>query len=119
MMFMIPKGYQPETPEEERTGEEFSPSAEDLEPMRKFNEELAKAGVLISVDGLRPLANGARVSYNGENPTVTDGPFIESKEVIGGYWLIDVDSKEEAVKWARECPAEKGDVIEIRQVWVI
>lgn len=68
--------------------------------MMKFNEELAKAGALISLDGLHPLANGARVSFNDENPTVTDGPFIEAKEVIGGYWIIDVNSKEEAVEWA-------------------
>lgn len=117
MMFMIPKIYQPETPAEEQAGEGHTPSAEEVEPMMKFNEELAKAGALISLDGLHPLAKGARVSFKGENPTVTDGPFIEAKEVIGGYWVIDVNSKEEAVEWARKCPADEGDVIEIRQVF--
>lgn len=117
MMFMIPKVYQPETPAEEQAGEEFAPPADAIEAMTKFNEKLARAGALISLEGLHPLTNGARVSFKGENPIVTDGPFIEAKEVIGGYWVIDVDSKEEAVKWARECPAAEGDVIEIRQIF--
>lgn len=117
MMFMIPKVYQPETPAEEQAGEVFSPSAEEVEPMMKFNEELARAGALISLDGLHPPANGARVAFNGETPSVTDGPFAEAKEVIGGYWVIDVNSKEEAIEWARKCPADEGDVIEIRQVF--
>lgn len=117
MMFMIPNIYQPDTPTEEQAGEGFIPPADAIEAMTKFNEELAKAGVLISLDGLHPLTNGARVSFKDENPTVTDGPFIEVKEVIGGYWVIDVNSKEEAVKWARKCPADEGDVIEIRQIF--
>lgn len=119
LMFMIPKLYQPETPAEEQAGEGFAPPAEAIEAMTKFNEELAKAGALISLDGLHPMSMGARVSFKGDNPTVTDGPFIEAKEVIGGYWVIDVDSKEEAVKWARKCPADQGDVIEIRQVFEV
>ncbi len=117
MMFMIPKVYQPGTPAEEQAGEGFAPPAEAVEAMMKFNEELAKAGALIALDGLHPPMNGARVSFKGETPSVTDGPFAEAKEVIGGYWVIDVDSKADAVEWARKCPAAEGDVIEIRQVF--
>lgn len=119
MMFMIPKGYQPETPAEEQAGEGFAPPADAIEAMTKFNEKLAKAGALISLDGLHPMAKGARVSFKGENTSVTDGPFIEAKEVIGGYWMIDVNSKDEAIEWARKCPAEEGDVIEIRPVFEV
>jgi hypothetical protein len=117
MMFMIPKVYQPGTPADEQAGEGFAPPAEAVEAMTKFNEELANAGALIALDGLHPPTNGARVSFKGEKPSVTDGPFAEAKEVIGGYWVIDVDSKEEAVEWARKCPAAEGDVIEIRQIF--
>lgn len=117
MMFMIPKVYQPNTPADEKAGEEFAPAAEEIEAMMKFNEELAKAGALIALDGLHPPMKGARVSFKGEKPSVTDGPFAEAKEVIGGYWMIDVNSKEQAVEWARKCPAAEGDVIEIRQVF--
>lgn len=117
MMFMIPKVYQPGTPADEKAGEGFAPSAEAIETMTKFNEELANAGALISLDGLHPPTNGARVLLKGETPSVTDGPFAEAKEVIGGYWVIDVNSKEEAVEWATKCPADEGDVIEIRQVF--
>jgi hypothetical protein len=117
MMFMIPKVYQPDTPAGERAGEGFTPPAEAVEKMMKFNEELTKAGALISLDGLHPGTKGARVAFKGGKPTVTDGPFIEAKEVIGGYWMIQAKSKEEAVEWARRCPAADGDVIEIRQVF--
>lgn len=119
MMFMIPKVYQPGTPADEQAGEGFAPRAEDVEAMMKFNEELAKAGALIALDGLHPPANGARVSFKGKTPLVTDGPFAETKEVIGGYWMIDVNSKEEAIEWARKCPAAEGDVIEVRQVFEV
>ena len=117
MMFMIPKVYQPDTPVGERAGEGFTPPAEAVEKMMKFNEELTKAGALISLDGLQPNSKGARVAFKGGKPTVTDGPFIEAKEVIGGYWMIQVKSKQDAVEWARRCPAADGDVIEIRQVF--
>lgn len=117
MMFMIPSVYQPGTPESERVVEGFAPSAEEVEAMMKYNEELAKAGVLLALDGLHPPANGARVSFKGDTPSVTDGPFAEAKEVIGGYWLIDVKSKDEAVEWAAKCPADEGDVIEVRQIF--
>jgi hypothetical protein len=117
MMMMIPRVYQPATPASERAGEGFAPPAEAVAKMMKFNEELAKAGALTGLDGLHPIAKGARVVFGGGKPLVTDGPFIESKEVIGGYWLIQVKSKEEALDWARRCPAAEGDVIEIRQVF--
>ncbi len=117
MMFMIPKIYQPDTPSGERAGEGFAPPTESVAKMMKFNEELAKVGALISLDGLHPISKGARVAFSSEKPKVTDGPLIEAKEVIGGYWMIDVKSKEEAVEWAKRVPAQDGDVIEIRQVF--
>jgi len=110
IMFMYP-GIDP-------TGENWNPSAEDVAAMTKYNEELTEAGVLLSLDGLRPPTHGARVRFGGEGaPTVTDGPFAEAKEVVGGYWLIQAASKEEAVEWARRCPANEGDFIEVRQVF--
>jgi hypothetical protein len=119
MMFMIPKVYQPDTPPGEKAGEGFAPSAETVARMMKFNEELAKAGALIALDGLHPSSKGARVAFTGGKPKVTDGPFTEAKEVIGGYWIIEAKSKEEAVGWARRCPAGDGDVIEVRQVFEV
>jgi hypothetical protein len=85
--------------------------------MTQYNEELQRAGALLALDGLHPTSKGARVSFRGGKRTVTDGPFSEAKEVIGGYWLIQVKSKEEAVEWATRCPALDGDVIELRQVY--
>ncbi len=117
LMMMIPRVYQPATPESERAGEGFAPPAEAVEKMMKFNEDLVKAGALIGLDGLQPMAKGARVAFAKGQATVTDGPFVESKEVIGGYWLIQVSSKQEALEWAQRCPAADGDVIEIRQVF--
>jgi hypothetical protein len=110
MMLMIPKGY-------EKAGPDTRPDAKAVAAMMKYNEALAKAGVLLSLDGLHPPAAGARVSFPGGKPTVTDGPFSEAKEVIGGFWMINVKSKAEAVDWATRCPAAAGDVIEIRQVF--
>jgi hypothetical protein len=117
VMFMIPRVYQPDTPPEQRAGEGFTPPADAVAKMMKFNEELAKAGALISLDGLQPLAKGARVAFAKDKPTVTDGPFVEAKEVVGGFWMIQAKSKEEAVEWVKRCPAADGDVIEIRQVF--
>jgi hypothetical protein len=82
-----------------------------------FNEELGKAFKIESLNGLHPLAKGARVSFAKGKPSVTDGPFIEAKEVLGGYWLVEAPSKEEVVKWAQRCPADEGDTIEIRQIF--
>jgi hypothetical protein len=84
--------------------------------MMKYNDDLQKAGVLLGLDGLHPLSVGARVSFKGGTPTVTDGPFVETTEVLGGYWMIRVNSKQEAIEWASRCPAGDNEVIEIRQV---
>ena len=84
--------------------------------MMKYNEALKDAGVLITLDGLHPPSMGARVSFAGGKPVVTDGPFTEAKEVLGGYWMIDVTSREEAIAWAKRCPASDNEIIEIRQV---
>jgi hypothetical protein len=91
-------------------------SVEDIARMGRFNEALTRAGVLLSVDGLYPDSEGARVRFSGGKGTVTDGPFAEAKELVGGYWIIDVKSKDEAVAWASRCPAWDGDVIEVRRV---
>jgi hypothetical protein len=84
--------------------------------MMKYNESLQKAGVLLALDGLHPPSMGARVSFSGGKPQVTDGPFTETKEVVGGYWMIQVKSKEEAIEWAKRCPGSENEVIEVRQV---
>ncbi len=117
MMLMIPRVYQPDAPAGEKAGEGFAPDAEIVAQMTKYNEELAKAGALIALDGLQPSSKGARISFTGGKRIVTDGPFIETKEVVGGYWMIQVNSKEEAIEWARRCPAGDGDAIEVRQVF--
>ena len=91
--------------------------AEDAGAMSKFNQSLIQAGVLLALDGLHPASKGARVTLAGGKTTITDGPFTEAKELVGGYWLIDVTSKEEAVEWASRAPINEGDVIEVRQVF--
>jgi hypothetical protein len=91
--------------------------SEDAGAMSKFNQTLIQAGVLLALDGLHPPSKGARVSLAGGKTTITDGPFTEAKELVGGYWLIDVKSKEEAVEWASRAPINEGDVIEVRQVF--
>lgn len=117
MMFMIPAVYQGE--KGKNVGADFAPPADAVERMMKYNEELAKSGALIALDGLHPPSMGARVAFKGGKPTVTDGPFTESKEVVGGYWMINVKSKEEAIEWAKRVPADEGDVIEVRQVFEV
>jgi len=109
MMIMIPKGYEQAAPG-------TMPDAKAVEAMMKYNEALQKAGVLLALDGLHPPSMGARVSFAGGRPKVTDGPFAEAKEVVGGYWMIQVKSKEEAIQWAMRCPGSENEVIEIRQV---
>ncbi|MGB6397100.1 MAG: YciI family protein [Bradyrhizobium sp.] len=109
MMLMIPHGYETAAPG-------TVPSAEAVAAMMKYNEALKDAGVLITLDGLHPPSMGARVSFASGKPVVTDGPFTESKEVLGGYWMIEVKSREEAIAWAKKCPASNNEVIEIRQV---
>jgi len=109
MMLMIPQGY-------EKAAPGAMPDAETVAAMMKYNETLQQAGVLLALDGLHPPSMGARVTFLGGKPKVTDGPFSEAKEVLGGYWMIQVKSKEEAVEWASRCPAPEGSVIEVRQV---
>jgi hypothetical protein len=109
MMLMIPAGYEAATPG-------TMPPAEAVAAMMEYNEALKEAGVLITLDGLHPPSMGARVSFDGGKPVVTDGPFTEAKEVIGGYWMIEVNSREEAIAWAKKCPASSNEIIEIRQV---
>ncbi len=109
MMLMIPKGYETAAPG-------TMPPVDAVAAMMKYNEALKEAGVLITLDGLHPPSMGARVSFAGGKPMVTDGPFAESKEVLGGYWMIEVKSKEEAIAWAKRCPASNNEIIEIRQV---
>jgi hypothetical protein len=109
MMLMIPLGY------------ETAPPTVQLDPermaaMMRYNEALKEAGVLITLDGLHPPSMGARVSFAGGKPVVTDGPFAEAKEVLGGYWMIEVNSRDEAIAWATKCPASSNEIIEIRQV---
>jgi hypothetical protein len=100
------------------TSENWMPSPEAVQAMTRYNQELTDAGVLLSLDGFHPTSRGARVSFaQGGEPTVTQGPFDTPQQTVGGYWLIDVPSKEEAVRWASRCPAAAGDVIEIRQVF--
>ncbi|MBP5955079.1 YciI family protein [Pseudomonas anatoliensis] len=96
------------------------PSEELLTAMGNFNEDLTKAGILVAADGLHPSSKGARVRFSGEKRTVTDGPFIETKELVAGYWIWDVKSKEEAIEWVKRCPNPMPGCdsdIEIRQIF--
>ena len=85
--------------------------------MNKYNEELVKAGVLLDGAGLQPSSKGAKVNFRNGKAQVTDGPFAETKELLAGYWMINVKSKAEAIEWAKRVPAEEGDTIELRQVF--
>src|SRR3979490_2930738 len=108
MMLMIPLGFETAPPEIQLDPERVS-------AMMKYNEALKDAGVLITLDGLHPPSTGARVSFATGKPVVTDGPFTEAKEVLGGYWMIDVASREEAIAWAKKCPGSPNEIIELRQ----
>jgi hypothetical protein len=110
MMLMIPKGYETAAPGT------IPEDAAAVAAMMAYNTALHDAGVLITCDGLHPPSMGARVSFAGGKPLVTDGPFAESKEVLGGYWMIEVASRDDAVAWASRCPAGPNEIIEIRQV---
>jgi hypothetical protein len=109
MLLVIPKGYESAQPNQ-------MPDPKQVEQMMKFNESLANAGVLLSLDGLTPPSAGARVSFSGGKPKVTDGPFAEVKEVVGGYWMIQVKSREEAIEWAKRAPMSDNEIIEVRRV---
>ena len=108
-MLMIPKGYETAAPG-------AMPPADRVAAMMKYNESVTKAGVLLALDGLHPPSAGARVTFSGGKPTVIDGPFSEAKEVVGGYRMIQVKSRAEAIEWASRCPAGDNETIEVRQV---
>jgi len=110
MMLMIPKGYETAAPGT------MPDDAKAIAAMMRYNKELRDSGVLISCDGLHPPSMGARVTFAGGKPLVTDGPFAEAKEVLGGYWMIDVASREEAIEWAKRCPGGENEIVEVRQV---
>ena len=93
------------------------PTAEQLAEMGKYNEELVKAGIMLAGEGLHPSSRGARVRFDGDRRSVTDGPFAETKELLAGFWLIQVKSKEEAVEWVKRIPFRDGEEVEIRPVF--
>jgi hypothetical protein len=109
MMLMIPKGYESAVPG-------TMPDPQAVEKMMKYNEDLKNAGVLVTLDGLHPPSMGFRVAFAGGKPTVTDGPFAEAKEVVGGYWMINVKSRDEALEWAKRIPGVDNETVEVRQV---
>ncbi|MDQ2889061.1 MAG: YciI family protein [Gemmatimonadota bacterium] len=109
MMLVIPKAY------ETATGD-FVPPADLVAKMAKYNDSLAKAGVLLALDGLAPPAKAARVVFGEGKPRVKEGPFAEAKDTVGGYWIIRVKSRDEAVEWATRAPMLDGDMIEVRQI---
>jgi hypothetical protein len=109
MMLMIPKGYETAAPG-------TMPDPKAVAAMMEYNRALQEAGVLLALDGLHPPSMGARVTFAGGKPKVTDGPFAEAKEVLGGYWMIQVSSRAEAIEWAKRCPGSDNEMIEVRQV---
>ena len=109
MMLVIPEGY-------EKAAPNATPSVKQVAAMAKYNESLRNSGVLLDLNGLLPPATGARVSFVGGKPKVTDGPFTDFRETIGGYWMIQVKSRAEAIQWASRCPMSEHETIEIRQV---
>jgi hypothetical protein len=109
MLLMIPEGYAQAAPG-------TAADAAAIAKMMKYNTELGKAGVLLALDGLHPPSMGARVTFTGGSAAITDGPFAEAKEAIGGYWIIQVRSREEALEWAARCPAGERETIEVRQL---
>ncbi len=109
MLLVIPKAY-------ENATADFVPPAELVAKMTKFNDSLGKAGVLLALDGLAPPAKAVRVAFAGGKTKVKDGPFAEAKEMVGGFWIIDVKSRDDAVEWARRAPMLDGDIIEVRQI---
>ena len=112
MMIMFPKSYENAKPG-------TVPDLKDIEVMRIYNEQLQKAGVLLALDGLTPPSMGARVTFKSGKSKVTDGPFPEAKEVVGGYWIIQVKSREEALEWASRIPGSDNEMVEVRQVMEI
>ena len=93
------------------------PTAEELRPMGAFNEQLVKAGVMLAAEGLQPSSKGVRIKFSGSKPTDTDGPFAETKELVAGFWLLQVKSREEAIEWIKRAPFKNNEEVEIRQVF--
>ena len=112
LMIMFPKGYENAKPG-------TLPDLKAMEAMGKYNVQLQKAGVLLALDGLTPPSMGARVTFKSGKSKVTDGPFTEAKEVVGGYWMIQVKSREEALEWASRIPGSDNEMVEVRQVMEI
>ncbi len=108
MMLIIPKGYENAKPG-------TMPDAKMVESMMRYNKSLRDAGILLELEALHPPSTGARVTFTGGKPKITNGPF-GTKETLGGYWMIRVNSRDEAVEWASRCPAAPGDTIEVRQM---
>jgi hypothetical protein len=113
MMIMFPGSY------DNAPSEEALANDAHIQAMGRYNDSLRDAGVLLAVDGLRPPQTGARVSFRSGKPAVVDGPFAEAKEVVGGYWMIQVRSKDEAIEWAKRCPGLPNEIIEVRPVWEV
>jgi hypothetical protein len=111
MLIMMPAVYRKPIPPD------FMPDMEAVKKMGQYNAELGKAGVLLALDGLTPPSAGARVSFTGGEAEVMDEPCAKAREAVGGYWMIRVVSRDEAIEWAKRCPAGPNDVIEIRQVY--
>jgi hypothetical protein len=109
MLLMIPRGYETAAPG-------TMPDPAGVETMMKYNDSLQKAGILLAAEGLHPPSMGARITFEGRKPRILDGPFAETKEVLGGFWIIQVKSKEEAIEWASRCPAAENETIEVRQI---
>lgn len=109
MLLMIPRGYESAAPG-------TMPEASAVAAMMQYNKALQEAGVLLALDGLHPPAMGARITFSGGKPALSNGPFAGVQEVLGGYWMIEVKSKAEALAWASRCPAADNEIIEVRQV---
>jgi len=109
MMLVIPKNYESAQPDE-------MPDPKIVETMEKYNDSLRQAGALISLDGLHPPSAGARITFKGGKATVKRGPFRKTRETLGGFWMIQAKSQEEAIEWASRAPMTDGDIIEVRQV---
>ena len=112
MRFMMFMQLDPQVSEDD-----YGPTPEIVEAMTRYNQELENAGALLAGEGLHPPHRGARVRYPGGRPVVTDGPFTEAKEIVGGYWLIEARSFDEALEWAKRIPAGDGAQVEVRQVY--
>lgn len=115
IVFMIPAVYQPKGGKQQ-PGPDFKPDPKMMAEMGRFNDDIKKAGALISLNGLMPLANGARLAFAGGKATVTDGPAIDVQNVVGGYWIVEAKTKQQVVDWWKKCPAQDGDTIEVREI---